>query len=195
MKHEGDNLRKEEWSVEPIQHATASHLIKAHHYSRSCALTSVYAHGLFKDGVLLGACLWMPPTKVAAKTVHENWRRVLTLSRLAIVPDTPRNAASYFLSRSVRLIREEGKWECLITYADTWQGHTGAIYRACNWEYLGMTKPTPVFVNGSGEVAGRKRGPKNYSTKDMESMGYKNAGLFSKHKYRLVLVPPMRPLR
>ena len=95
----------------------------------------------------------------------------------------------------MRLIREEGKWECLITYADTWQGHTGAIYRACNWEYLGMTKPTPVFVNGSGEVAGRKRGPKNYSTKDMESMGYKNAGLFSKHKYRLVLVPPMRPLR
>jgi hypothetical protein len=65
---------------------------------------------------------------------------VLCLSRLAILPDVPANACSFLLARSRRLIDDKA-WPCLVTYADEWRGHTGAIYRADNWQYEGLTRP------------------------------------------------------
>jgi hypothetical protein len=74
-------------------------------------------------------------------TVHSNWRRVLSLSRLALAPTEPQNAESILIGWSVRRIRREGKWVALVTFADESQGHTGTIYRATNWTYVGRTKP------------------------------------------------------
>jgi hypothetical protein len=44
-------------------------------------------------------------------------------------PDVPPNACSFLLSKSTRLI-DTKRWHTLVTYADSWRGHTGAIYRA-----------------------------------------------------------------
>ena len=184
MRHAGANLDRRMYSVQPIPHAVAKQFVENHHYSKSASITSVYSHGLFFEETICGALLWMPPTKNAAQTVSkENWRRVLTLSRLAISPDAPRNAASFALSRSRKLIKGEGVWKHLVTYADTWQGHTGAIYAADNWTYVGETKPSPVWTDIEGKVRGRKRGPRNLSIEEMTGMGMKLVGSFCKHKY------------
>lgn len=91
-------------------------------------------HGLFRvdDERCMGVAWWIPPTKGAAAATHpdpDRWREVPALSRLAIEPEAPRNAASFLLSRSRQLIDREA-WPVLVTYADQWRGHTGAIYRA-----------------------------------------------------------------
>lgn len=126
----------------------------------------------------------MPPTKLAAQTVSkDNWKAVLTLSRLAIHPDVPRNGASFFLSRCVKHIQKQGDYSYLLTYADTMQGHTGGIYRACGWTYVGLTQPTEVWVHADGRRLGRKRGKRNLSHQEMRETGFTLIGYFSKHKF------------
>ena len=184
------SLKKGEYIVRSIDHVTAATLIKQHHYAKGVGNVRVYCHGLFKkensffDAHCLGAAFWLPPTKVTAQTVHENWRKVLTLSRLVVCPSVPKNGASFLLGQSIKMLKQTD-WECLVTFADTARGHTGAIYRATNWEYLGLTKPTPVWVNKDGKIQGKKRGPKNLTSQEMINLGYNKLGDFAKHKFRM----------
>src|SRR5580765_4368419 len=151
-------LDRREWVVKPIELSVARELVTKFHYSKGATNTRVYTHGLFYKTELncLGVAWWLPPTKNAAiATFPEgDWRKVLSLTRLAIDPDVPKNGASFLLASSIRLV-DASKWHCLVTYADKWQGHTGAIYKATNWEFMGETKPTPVYVNQLGVMMGR----------------------------------------
>lgn len=183
-------FNRKEWEVREISIATARHLVQENHYAGSATNTRVYTHGLYEKGYgnCSGVAWWLPPTKAAAiNTFPEgDWKCVLSLTRLVILPGVPRNACSFLLSRSVKMI-DKAKWKCLVTYADTWREHTGIIYRASNWEYLGLTKPTPVFVDEYGRMMGRKRGAKNLTVQQLNKQGFKSQGNFAKHKFRLVL--------
>ncbi len=69
-----------------------------------------------------------------------------------------------------------------MTYADTWQGHTGGIYKASNWRYVGLTDPEWVFVQ-NGRAMGRKRGDHTFNHQQMLDMGFNAVGRFAKHKF------------
>lgn len=187
-------FRRSEWFVAPADHEESRKLVEAHHYARGASNTFVYLHGLFRKGEpeLKGVAWWLPPTRVACESVNrKEWKRVLSLSRLVILPDAPKNAASFLLSRSVRLIRDEGRFVSLVTYADTEQGHTGAIYKAANWRYDGLTSAYPVWV----DEAGRRVAPKatrNRTKAEMLTRGFRQLGHFRKHKYILHLRPVRR---
>ena len=182
-----ENLNAKEWEVRTIPLAEAQQLVEKWHYSKGGANTATYRHGLFRRGVDLcyGVAWWIPPTKSAAKATYpENWRGVLSLTRLVVGPDVPKNGASYLIAASMRLI-DRTRWPCLVTYADEMQGHTGSIYRATNWEYCGMTaKEATWFKNG--RMISRKAGPKTRTHKEMVDMGCEMVGRFSKHKFRHV---------
>jgi len=168
------HLRACEWFVDGLPMSQAAELVREHHYSRSCANTSVAGHGLYhRDDYMTpkGAALWMPPAPNAAKTVHDDWRAVLCLSRLVVVPDVPTNGASFLLGRSMQLLDRE-RWPVLLTYADTRHGHSGAIYKATNWREVGEVKAGDQWIGPFGEQRGRKRGPRNLSAAELESMGF-----------------------
>jgi len=74
------------------------------------------------------------------------------------------------------------RWQCLVTYADEWQGHTGGIYRATNWRYSGLTKPEAVYVL-NGVMIARKAGPKTRTHSQMLELGAEMRGKFAKHKF------------
>lgn len=169
----------------------ASELVRRLHYAAGAANTATFRHGLYRREewplAALGAALWIPPTRSAAEaTWPSNWGGVLALSRLVIDPSVPTNGASFLLSRSVDLIRRDPRWECLVTYADEWRGHTGAIYRAAGWEYVGMTKPERVYVV-NGVMTARKAGPKTRTHDEMLAMGAECVGKFAKHKFVKVI--------
>lgn len=193
MKYEG-RLNKNEWIVKPIRIVTAYKLVKAYHYAASATKTGVYIHGLFKVGEeypeskCKGVAWWLPPTKNAASATYPegDFRKVLSLTRLVVSPDVPKNACSFMLMQSIKMI-DTRSWECLVTYADTWQNHTGTIYRATNWEYMGLTKPSPVFQNEDGMMMGKKRGAVNLTTEEMNLKGFDEVGKFPKHKFRMIL--------
>ena len=182
-------LRRAEWQVRSVDIVVARRLIVAEHYARRAANTAVYCHGLFRKWAFWeeeceGVAWWIPPTRSAAEATYPaNWEGVLTLSRLAIRPDVPVNAASFLVGASIRLIDRE-RWPCLLTYADTMMGHTGAIYRATNWRYVGMTNPESAF-SIKGKLRSRKRGDQTRTRGEMMLLGAVDLGRHAKHKFVL----------
>lgn len=175
--------RKGDYVVSRGPYKLLSQFIKEHHYAKGCANTATIAFGLYRSGTLVGAALWMPPTKVCAQSVAGvQWKNVLSLSRLAIAPGEPTNAASIFIGACIRDIRKEGRWSSLVTYADGSQGHTGTIYKATNWQYIGVTKPEPRWVDSDGRQVSRKS-TKSRNNEQMKALGYRLDGKYSKHKF------------
>ena len=169
--------------------SVAQELVRKYHYSGGGSNTATYRHGLFHKGSeeCLGVSWWIPPTKSAAlATYPENWKGVLSLTRLAIAPEVPANAASFLLGASMRMINRE-LWPCLVTYADEMMGHTGAIYRATNWEYCGMTAKEATFFK-DGRMIARKAGPRTRTHQEMYNLGCELIGKFAKHKFRHIRI-------
>ncbi len=194
------SLRADEFELRDIKKdrwAEAREFIAKFHYSGGSSRTCVYAHGLFRRGEneLLGVALWLPPTKPAARSVNrDQWRRVLALSRLCIHPELSTNAASFLLGRSIRLIKTEGKWLSLVTYADEFMNHKGQIYRATNWTYVGKMKGSPRWE----DVEGRQvsvLSTKSRTRQQMRELGYRNVGVYDKHKFVMHLTPQRKPER
>jgi hypothetical protein len=177
--------------VETVPLGSCHRLVAAEHYSGGGANTATYRHGLMRRDdplTVRGIAWWLPPTRSAAEASWDGpWQQVLALSRLAIEPDVPRNGASFLLAASVRQIKADGRFRCLVTYADEWQGHTGAIYRAANWEYVGLTAPEAVWIDGKGRMVARKAGPRTRTVAEMETLGYYMVGRYARHKFRLIL--------
>ena len=183
----GSRLRKADWEVRPVCLEFAQRLVAANHYARGGSNTATYLHGLFRCGEIFdeqcqGVAWWLPPTRSAAEaTFPERWQGVLCLSRLAILPGVPANACTFLLARSRKLI-DRAAWPCLVTYADEWRGHTGAIYRADNWRYEGLTKPQRTYqING--RLVARKAGPRTRTHIEMLALGAEMVGSFAKHKF------------
>jgi hypothetical protein len=174
---------------------TCQSMVRQQHYSQGGSNTGTYLHGLFQRSepdVCLGVAWWLPPTKSSALATWPggDWRGVMCLSRLVVDPTVPTNGASFLLGASERLIRQDARFGCLVTYADEWQGHSGAIYRATNWEYVGRTAPEAVWVTADGRMVARKAGPRTRTKAEMLDLGYTLVGRFSKHKFRKVIQPP-----
>lgn len=179
-------LDRSNWEVRPIpEHGKVLTFLERWHYAKGGPNTSTERHGLYRLGgaKLFGVTLWLPPTKVAAQSVAgDDWRSVLCLSRLAVHPVVPQNGASFLLGKSMKLV-DRSKWKCFLTYADTYHGHTGAIYRATNWDFVGETKAGDVWVDENGKQAGRKRGKFSYTPSEMIEMGYRKLPHAKKLKF------------
>lgn len=183
-----DRLLKEDYRVRPVDLATAASIIKRYHYAQGGPNTGVQFDGLFAVGrdECLGAAWWLPPTKIAAQSVCAEWRRVLSLCRMAIAPEVPKNAATFLLSKAVRRLRRDGRWDVLLTYADERVGHEGHVYRAAGWEYLGRTKGDYAWLDSAGRQVSKKA-TKSRTTAEMLALGYSRSGPWPKHKYILRL--------
>ena len=185
-------LKAKDYGIRDIGQAEALALVKQYHYAKGGSNTGVYRHGLYhrdNPDEILGVAWWIPPTKAAALSVHEEWRRVLTLTRLVVKPEVPQNAASFLIARSIKEIKKDRKWVALVTYADEGQEHTGAIYRATNWEYVGVRPGDPVYLTPEGRQVARKAGGKTRTNQEMIDLGCTNAGRTRKHKFTMMLAP------
>ena len=111
------------------------------------------------------------------------------MTRMAIIPGVPKNACSFLLARSIKKIREDGRFVSLVTYADESQDHKGLVYKAANWNYVGRTGPYPRWVNQEG-VQVAPKSTNNRTKAQMEALGNKKVGSYYKHKYILHLHQP-----
>ena len=178
-------LRKRDYEVRNAPFKQCQYMVSKLHYAKGGSNTYVYMHGLYKRNgkELMGAAWWLPPTRVACESVNKkNWKRVLGLTRLVCRPDAPRNSASFLISGSIKLIKIDGRFDTLVTYADESQGHTGSIYKASNWEYFGRTGPYPRWLDSNGRQVSAKS-TLNRKKAEMEALGYTKQGAFHKHKY------------
>jgi hypothetical protein len=113
--------------------AEANPLLSRHHYLGP--LTSG-GHALIVTGARCGevvaAQVWRRPTS-RRLPADGSW---LELSRWCLTPGAGDNAGSRMHKYAVRLIRDAmPNVTTLVSYSDPSQGHTGALYRACNWTW------------------------------------------------------------
>jgi hypothetical protein len=178
-------FRKGDWEVRPAPLADAQALVREHHYARGGSNTAVYVHGLYWAGMefLCGVAWWLPPTRVACESVNRReWQRVLSLTRMVMAPGIPKNACTFLLARSVKAIKQDGRFVSLVTYADESQGHTGGVYRAANWDYVGRTGPYPRWLDQDDKQVAPKA-TVNRTKSQMEALGHRKVGAFYKHKF------------
>jgi hypothetical protein len=132
--------------------------LKKWHYSDYVNLQHKETFTLWKPGKfgipeMIGVCIYTRPAGPSAGQSY--WPqapdKVLELRRLCLIDDTPKNAESFFVGWSIRWLKKNTDWEYIISYADEEQGHSGVIYRASNFKYLGKTSPGKTL-----EVDGKK---------------------------------------
>lgn len=109
--------------------AEANDLLRREHYlgplnSGGAALVIVGR----RDGEVVACQVWRKPTSRFLPN-DGTW---LELSRWCLTPLAGPNAGSRCHKASVVYLREIGV-RTVVSYSDPSQGHTGALYRACNW--------------------------------------------------------------
>lgn len=132
--------------------------LKKWHYSDYVNIQAKHTFCLFKTGnfgipEMIGVCIYTRPAGPSAGQSY--WPqapdKVLELRRLCLIDDTPKNAESFFVGWSIRWLKKNTDWQFILSYADEEQRHSGVIYRASNFKYLGKTSAGKTL-----EVDGKK---------------------------------------
>lgn len=197
MKPDGPVAHRRDYEVRPCALAVARALVAANHYAKGSAKQAAHAHCLVRklDGAIVGAALWLPPTKPAAvrAVAHHapgtDWRGVLSLSRLVVVPGEPKNTAGLLLGQSTRLVARDPRWHLAVTYADEGQGHKGTIYRATGWLEDGVVPARVRWTDANGAQVATKS-TVNRSVARMLELGHKRGEATTKIRFVRVLRAP-----
>lgn len=95
-----------------------------------------YYFGLYRADDLIGiAAYGVPAMMKQAACYHCD----LELRRLCLIDETPKNAESRFIGMTLRILKRLGHL-AVLSLSDPEHGHTGTVYRASNFEYLGKER-------------------------------------------------------
>lgn len=109
------------------------------------------AFGIFFSDRLLGALTFgVGPTNAHRLVEGAARDDCLTLTRLWLSDELPRNSESRTLGVAARALRRHTAVKFIISYADPSQGHVGTIYQASNWLYTGLSQASPLYDIGDG---------------------------------------------
>lgn len=113
--------------------AEANRLLADHHYLGPLKTGGrPVIVGELDDGRVVAAMVWKLPTSRRLPG-DGSW---LELARWCLTPDAGANAGSRMHAAAVRVIRAKLPIvTTLVSYSDPGHGHTGALYRACNWRW------------------------------------------------------------
>lgn len=166
---------KQEYTVKLIEYNQGQDFLLEHHYLKRRA-PSEYTFGLFlSNNCLVGVCTFTTPFSPGLKRMvcgPEQALNVIELNRLAVKDYLPTNTESWFVAQCLNsnLIQKD----IVVTFADTQQGHTGTIYKALNFIYTGLTKPTKEYASPTHSFSAAK-------DPDRASFGYRDRSI--KHRF------------
>lgn len=165
---------KNEYTVKPITRMDCTPYIMERHYAKRFPSVS-YAYGLFLGGELVGCVTFRTPACSPVRkglAGPENAKYVIELNRLCL-KENRKNEASMLVAKAIKLLP---KPKIIISYSDTAQGHTGIVYQACNFMYVGLSaKRTDWKIQGMEHLH-------NQTIID-EFRGVKNRGQAVRDKY------------
>jgi len=158
---------KSEYFIDKVGKKEIKDLLYTYHYLKdeSKDFKSGYNYSLYRKsftdilniGGSVGACIFtgLPVPEIAVGAFglqrHEQ-EGIYELSRLCIHPDVQKeeyNITSWFVSRCIRRFRKDATVRAILSYADS-NHHTGVIYRACNFQYYGLTTSKKDFYYADG---------------------------------------------
>ena len=184
---------KQTYKVDRISMTMARPYIIANHYSKSMPPANV-AYGLF-DGAydnLIGVCAFGPgvgPAILEKPLGKEYKENVIELIRLHILDVTPKNTESWFVSRAMRMLKDDyPELLVVVSYSDPYQGHRGTIYAASNFIYTGEGGGSTVLVDPQGnEQHSRINVARRNNAKELRELGYTTKQIETKKRWMYVI--------
>ena len=133
--------------VKPSNLRVTRAFIEKWHYSRNVnGLRISQVFGLFHEKNLIGAMIY------GALGMANNWKKfveaeskVVELKRLCCIDKTPKNTESYFIGKTLRWMKQNSDYDLVVSYADTYYGHEGIIYKASDFKHMGLTTKGKVI--------------------------------------------------
>ena len=136
--------------VKPSNLRVTRDFIEKWHYSQNVnGLTISQIFGLFYEKNLIGAMIY------GSLAMANTWKKyakeeskVVELKRLCCIDKTPKNTESYFIGKTLRWMKQNSDYDLVVSYADTYYGHEGTIYKASNFKHMGLTTKGKVIDYG-----------------------------------------------
>ena len=156
-------MKVTDFTVEHVNRKAIVSFIEKHHYSHNVnGIQSYYHFGLFREGnfgipTMIGAMLYAMPSMpaTAAKYNPINPSKCMELRRLVCIDDTPKNTESYFIGKTFKWLKQNTDVEVIVSFADQHYGHSGVIYKATNFEYIGETASARILLVDGKEYHSR----------------------------------------
>ena len=142
-----------DFEVKRVNRRDIEQFMEHWHYSHSInGLSCQYCFGLYRMDdeqfpTLIGAAIYGRPAMrgQGPKWNPDNPESVLELRRLVCIDDTPKNTESYFIGRTLKWLKLNTDIELILSLADPYYGHSGIIYRATNFQFLGESAKDKVI--------------------------------------------------
>ena len=153
----------EGYTIELVPRSAIQSFIEKYHYSHNTngvqglECFALFAPGNFNIPRMGGAIMYaipsMPNTAKAYNPIHPD--KCVELRRLVCLDEAPKNSESFFIAQTIKWLRQNTDYEVIISFADKEHGHTGVIYRASNFEFIGETGAGRVLVVDGKEYHSR----------------------------------------
>jgi group I intron endonuclease len=139
-----DNANLKNTVVRKITFGEAKTVILEYEWLKSMPLYNKFMFGLFfviddkeyLGGVVIYSEEYSNNTDVWDKYTFNN--KMLLLSRGVCIWWTPKNTASFFISKTFEYIRKNSEYECITATVDPLAGEVGIIYQSLNFSYAGL---------------------------------------------------------
>lgn len=136
-----------EMVVKQIRVREARKYIASFHYSRTMPDSTRFSYAGYLGDKLAGIiCYGMGCGKSQYTSLFPNIENghYIELTRLWCAEDMPKNTESKLISESLRMLPSE--IEVVLSFSDEGEGHSGTIYQATNWYYVGANNGGKMLV-------------------------------------------------
>ena len=131
------NEKLPQYHLAPVSGKEERDFMRMWHYSKKTTPNSSVKIGCFQGASLVGVATFGRIINCVQLFSHTSNREGLEINRLAMVDEAPKNSESWFLMRSIALIRKKYPWlKFIITWADGLRCNGGTIYKACGFSYI-----------------------------------------------------------
>jgi hypothetical protein len=142
---------KNDYYVDAISYKTAMYYVINFHYLQRKA-SCVYSFGLIHKETkeIVGVITYgVPASPFVCRGLcgNEEEKNVYELTRLWIKDEVPKNAESFLIGNTIKLVDRE----IIVSYSEPEQGHRGIVYQATNFLYCGLTEKRTNRVKIDGE--------------------------------------------
>lgn len=135
--------------IDWCSHDAAKYAVEHWHYSRSLPSSKILKIGVWEDNLFIGAIIYgWGANKDLFTPYGLKQGEGCELCRVAL--NKHQTPVSKILSITIKMLKKQSPdLRLIVSFADTEQGHTGAIYQATNWIYTGMSDAANEYiVNG-----------------------------------------------
>lgn len=142
-------IKPKELTIEVCPVKEVKDFIEFNHYSKNINGVKVsYCFKVLYDNRIVGAVLFGAMSTTAWKKFSENEKEVLELRRLVLLDEAGKNCESRVVGYCLRWIKNNDKnIKVVVSYADPNHGHSGIIYKASNFEYLGISSQDKGYLD------------------------------------------------